>query len=64
MAILEIEATPEQVDMVSEMYALTGAALKAAVSADVIEMLKTKWYVFNRKNMKKNMKKFGVNEEE
>ncbi len=64
MAILEIEATSEQVVMVAEMYDLTGAALKSAVSADVIEMLKAKWYLYNRENMKKSMKKFSENEEE
>jgi len=64
MAILEIEVTPEQVVMVGTMYGLSGTALKTAVSADVIEMLKAKWYVFNRGNMKKNMDKFSETEEE
>ena len=43
MAILdEIGATPEQVVMVGEMYGLAGTKLKAAVSVDIMKMLKTK----------------------
>ncbi len=65
MAILdEIGATPEQVVMVGEMYGLAGTKLKAAVSVDIMKMLKTKWYLYNREDMKKSMKKFSESEEE